>query len=605
MRIHSLPIQLVNQIAAGEVVERPSSVVKELVENCFDAGAGHITIEIEQGGARLIKIRDDGCGIVKEDLSLALSRHATSKIATLQDLEQVASMGFRGEALPSISSVARLTLISRTGDAKCAWCVTADGSEQDFDPQPDPHPQGTTVAVRDLFYNTPARRKFLKTEKTEFAHIETLIKRMALSRFDIGFTLLHNQKEVFNLKPAATDSAQEHRIAGICGSAFIENSVKIDFAASGLQLTGWVGLPTFSRSQQDMQFFYVNGRLIRDKLVSHAVKQAYQDVLFHGRHSVFVLYLTLDPTLVDVNAHPAKLEVRFREGRLVHDFLFTALHRSLAKVRPEHSVVNLDDHVSLPLTPDVLPEQVRPNFDQQPANNPRLPQQTSLPTVAETISAYASLYPEESVVQKQQSPPLTPTQATPPLGYAIAHLHNIYILAETPKGIILVDAHAAHERVTYERLKKHYQSGAIPRQPLLLPLKIKVSSAEADLAEQEHEFFGSLGFELNRSGPETIILRSTPALLGTIDKEQLIRDVLADITEHGMSQRIQEQSNQLLSTIACHGAVRARRRLGIDEMNALLRDMEQTERIGQCNHGRPTWIELSTNDLDKFFMRGQ
>ncbi|MEI6269928.1 MAG: DNA mismatch repair endonuclease MutL [Methylococcaceae bacterium] len=602
MRIHSLPIQLVNQIAAGEVVERPSSVVKELVENCFDAGAGHITIEIEQGGARLIKIRDDGCGIVKEDLSLALSRHATSKIATLQDLEQVASMGFRGEALPSISSVARLTLISRTGDAQCAWCVTADGSEQDFDPQPDPHPQGTTVDVRDLFYNTPARRKFLKTEKTEFTHIETLIKRMALSRFDIGFTLLHNQKEVLNLKPAATDSAQEHRIAGICGSAFIENSVKIDFAASGLQLTGWVGLPTFSRSQQDMQFFYVNGRLIRDKLVSHAVKQAYQDVLFHGRHSVFVLYLTLDPTLVDVNAHPAKLEVRFREGRLVHDFLFTALHRSLAKVRPAHSVVNLDDNVSLPLTPEVVSEQARPLFDQQPVYNARPPQQTSLPTVAETISAYASLYPEESVVQKQQPPS---TQDTPPLGYAIAHLHNIYILAETPKGIILVDAHAAHERVTYERLKKQYQSGAIPRQPLLLPIKIKVSSAEADLAEQEHEFFGSLGFELNRSGPETIILRSTPALLGTIDKEQLIRDVLADITEHGMSQRIQEQSNQLLSTIACHGAVRARRRLGIDEMNALLRDMEQTERIGQCNHGRPTWIELSTNDLDKFFMRGQ
>jgi len=347
MRIHSLPIQLVNQIAAGEVVERPSSVVKELVENCFDAGAGQITIDIERGGARLVKVRDDGCGIIKEDLPLALSRHATSKIATLQDLEQVASMGFRGEALPSISSVARLTLISRTADAQCAWCVTADGSEQDFDPQPDPHPQGTTVDVRDLFYNTPARRKFLKTEKNEFAHIETLIKRMALSRFDIGFTLSHNQKEVLNLKPAPTDIAQEQRIAGICGSAFIDNSIKIDFvAASGLQLTGWVGLPTFSRSQQDMQFFYVNGRLIRDKLVSHAVKQAYQDVLFHGRHPVFVLYLTLDPALVDVNAHPAKLEVRFREGRLVHDFLFSALHRSLANLRPEHSVGQVSDSVT-------------------------------------------------------------------------------------------------------------------------------------------------------------------------------------------------------------------------------------------------------------------
>ena len=619
MRIHSLPIQLVNQIAAGEVVERPSSVVKELIENCFDAGAGHITIDIEQGGARLIKIRDDGCGIVKEDLPLALSRHATSKIATLQDLEQVASMGFRGEALPSISSVARLTLISRTADAECAWCVTADGSEQNFEPQPDPHPQGTTVDVRDLFYNTPARRKFLKTEKTEFAHIETLIKRMALSRFDIGFTLIHNQKEVLTLRPAVTDRAQEERIAGICGSAFIENSVKIDFAASGLQLSGWVGLPTFSRSQQDMQFFYVNGRLIRDKLVSHAVKQAYQDVLFHGRHPVFVLYLTLDPTLVDVNAHPAKLEVRFREGRLVHDFLFSALHRSLADIRPEHTVVRVSDgSINSPSTedspptdltqqsaPQLTPQQLRPDFDSKPVYNQRPPQQTSLPlTVAETIKAYSSLYPEDQPVQKQQQP-LPQTQDTPPLGYAVAHLHNIYILAETPKGIILVDAHAAHERVTYERLKQQYQQGAVPSQPLLLPIKITVSSAEADLAEQEHEFFGSLGFELNRSGPETIILRSTPALLGNIDKETLIRDVLADITEHGMSQRIQEQSNQLLATIACHGAVRAHRRLSIDEMNALLRNMEQTERIGQCNHGRPTWIELSTNDLDKFFLRGQ
>ena len=609
MRIHSLPTQLVNQIAAGEVVERPSSVVKELVENCFDAGAGQITIDIEQGGARLIKIRDDGCGIVKEDLPLALSRHATSKIATLQDLEQVASMGFRGEALPSISSVARLTLISRTVDAECAWCVTADGSEQNFDPQPDPHPQGTTVEVRELFYNTPARRKFLKTEKTEFNHIEMLIKRMALSRFDIGFTLIHNQKEVLNLKPAATDNAQEQRIAGICGSAFIENSVKIDFAASGLQLTGWVGLPTFSRSQQDMQFFYVNGRLIRDKLVAHAVKQAYQDVLFHGRHPVFVLYLTLDPTLVDVNAHPAKLEVRFREGRLVHDFLFSALHRSLADIRPEHSagVGRVSDSVTRQYEPDFISSpQTRPDFYPKPVYGQRPPQQTSLPlTVAETIKAYASLYPEDQPIQKQQERPLPQSQDSPPLGYAIAHLHNIYILAETPRGIILVDAHAAHERVTYERLKQQYQEGAVPSQPLLLPLRINVSSAEADLAEQEHEFFSSLGFELNRSGPETIILRSTPALLGNIDKETLIRDVLADMTEHGISHRIQEQSNQLLATIACHGAVRAHRRLSIDEMNALLRDMEQTERSGQCNHGRPTWIELSTNDLDKFFMRGQ
>ena len=611
MRIHSLPIQLINQIAAGEVVERPSSVVKELIENCFDAGAGQITIEIEQGGTRLIKIRDDGCGIVKDDLPLALSRHATSKIASLQDLEQVSSMGFRGEALPSISSVARLTLISRTTDSECAWSVTADGSEKNFDPQPDPHPQGTTIDVRDLFYNTPARRKFLKTEKTEFAHIETLIKRMTLSRFDIGFTLIHNQKEIFNLKPAKTNLAQEQRISNICGSAFIENAVKIEFSASGLHLTGWVGLPTFSRSQQDMQFFYVNGRLIKDKLVSHAVKQAYQDVLFHGRHPVFVLYLTLDPTLVDVNAHPAKLEVRFREGRLVHDFLFTALHRSLADIKTEHSItlvnVNQIDNIRQPNQDASSQSAVNQHINSTSTSyNPRTHQQSSLPlSVAESIKSYASLLPEVLYDSQQLQNFSTVSPDNHPLGYAIAHLHNIYILAETPKGIILVDTHAAHERITYERLKLQYQQGTIPSQPLLLPIKINVSSAEAELAEQEYEFFYSLGFEINRSGPETIILRSTPALLVNIDKEKLIRDVLADISVHGMSQRVQDQSSKLLSTIACHGSVRAHRRLTITEMNALLRDMEQTERIGQCNHGRPTWIELSTLDLDKFFMRGQ
>ncbi|NOR68464.1 MAG: DNA mismatch repair endonuclease MutL [Methylomarinum sp.] len=608
MRIQSLPTQLVNQIAAGEVVERPSSVVKELVENCFDAGATQITLDIEQGGIRVIKIRDNGCGIYKDDLPLALSRHATSKITNLQDLERVSSMGFRGEALPSISSVARLTLISRTEDADCAWKVSADGTERDFDPQPDPHPQGTTIDVRDLFYNTPARRKFLKTEKTEFTHIESLIKKMALSRFDIGFVLNHNQKEVINLKPAQSIAEKEKRIASICGSAFIENSVTIDFEASGLQLSGWVGLPTFSRSQQDMQYFYVNGRLIKDRLVTHAVKQAYQDVLFHGRHPVFVLYLTLDPALVDVNAHPAKLEVRFREGRLVHDFLFRALHRSLAELRPgESKVATIKVEEFTPIqTPQhevetPIPLQSR-SFSQE------APRQASLPmNVAEEIESYASLYPKDnaspSVGFNQSIPDAQP--GMPPLGYAIAHLHSIYILSETEKGIILVDAHAAHERVTYERLKKQYHQGVVPSQPLLLPLKIQVSDSEADLVEQEHEFFSSLGFDINRTGPEAIVLRATPALLGREDMDALIRDILADIVTHGMSRRVLEKSNEILATMACHGSVRAKRKLTVNEMNSLLRDMEQTERIGQCNHGRPTWIELSTSDLDKFFLRGQ
>ena len=605
MRIHSLPIQLVNQIAAGEVVERPSSVVKELVENCFDAGAQQIFIDIEQGGARLIKIRDDGCGIDKEDLPLALSRHATSKIASLQDLEQVASMGFRGEALPSISSVARLTLISRTADAECAWSVCADGTEKNFDPQPDPHPLGTTVDVQDLFYNTPARRKFLKAEKTEFAHIETLIKRMALSRFDISFVLTHNQKEVLNLRQAHEAYAQEQRVVDICGPEFIKNAVSIDYSASGLQLSGWVGLPTFSRSQQDMQFFYVNGRLVKDKLVSHAVKQAYQDVLYHGRHPVFVLYLTLDPTLVDVNAHPAKTEVRFREGRLVHDFLYSALHRSLADVRPGQTVTVLEAE-TLEYEPSSQTSfSTGGSLNRQSSYNPRPAQQSSLPySIGESIKAYAKLYQETPAYSTED---LAPDHApvTPPLGYAIAHLHNIYILAETATGIILVDTHAAHERVAYERLKQQHAEGAIPSQPLLLPIKLNVTAAEADLAEQEQAFFTQLGFEITRSGPETLILRASPALLRNVDKELLVRDVLADLSVNGVSQRIEEHTNSILASMACHGSVRAHRRLSIDEMNALLRDMEHTERIGQCNHGRPTWIELSTQDLDKFFLRGQ
>jgi len=623
MRIHALPPQLVNQIAAGEVVERPASVVKELVENCFDAGASQISVEIEQGGAQLIKIRDNGCGIEKEDLSLALSRHATSKIQSLKDLEEVATMGFRGEALPSISSVSRLSLISRVKDADCAWRVQADGSEEELDPQPDPHPLGTTIEVCDLFYNTPARRKFLKTEKTEFTHIDTLFKRMALSRFDIAFELKHNQREIFNFKKAETTAEQEQRIAHIFGNAFLENSVSIDFNASGMHLHGWVGLPTYSRSQQDMQYFYVNGRLIKDRLVTHAIKQAYQDVLFHGRHPVYVLYLELDPGLVDVNAHPQKLEVRFREGRTVHDFLFKALHRSLADVRPKAQqpeaetgqleTTKAETHPAIQQVVDFQPlPAVEPALKPVPARQSyqpsAAPRQSSLPLdVDAQIKAYTKLVaPVEN--QEIQEPPaaITPnTDTAPPLGYAVAHLHEIYILSETENGIILVDAHAAHERITYENFKTQYHQNSVPVQPLLLPIQVQVSGAEADLADDQQAFFMSLGLELNRMGEETIIIRTIPALLSGVDIATLVKDVLADIIEHGMSQRVEERCNEILATIACHGSVRANRRLTIPEMNALLRDMEKTERIGQCNHGRPTWVELSKKELDKLFLRGQ
>ncbi|WP_428357682.1 DNA mismatch repair endonuclease MutL [Methyloprofundus sp.] len=615
MRIHALPPQLINQIAAGEVVERPASVVKELVENCFDAGASQIIVEIEQGGARLIKVRDNGCGIEKEDLPLALSRHATSKIQSLHDLEEVATMGFRGEALPSISSVSRLSLISRVAEADCAWRVQADGSEEELDPQPDPHPLGTTIEVCDLFYNTPARRKFLKTDKTEFAHIDTLFKRMALSRFDITFELKHNQREVFNFKKAETQAEQEQRVAQIFGSTFLENSVVVDFNASGMHLYGWVGLPTFSRSQQDMQYFYVNGRLIKDRLVSHAIKQAYQDVLFHGRHPVYVLYLVLDPGLVDVNAHPQKLEVRFREGRTVHDFLYKALHRSLADVRPkpQEQIAESEAVTTRPDVQQVVDFQPLPASDSNPVvrqsyQPSAVPRQSSLPLdVDAQIEAYTRVVAPSKAMDVHEPPISEPanTEAAPALGYAVAHLHDIYILSETQNGIILVDAHAAHERVTYEQFKSQYQQGSIPSQPLLLPVQIQVSSGEADLADDQQAFFMRLGFELNRMAEETLVVRAAPALLTGIDIALLVKDVLADIIEHGMSQRIEQRCNEILSSIACHGSVRANRRLTIPEMNALLRDMEKTERSGQCNHGRPTWVELSKKELDKLFLRGQ
>jgi DNA mismatch repair protein MutL len=598
MHIHSLPPQLINQIAAGEVVERPASIVKELVENCFDAAARQISIDIEQGGTRLIKICDNGCGVEQDDLTLALSRYATSKISSLDDLEHVKSMGFRGEALSSISSVAKLSLTSKTTNSDDAWCISTDGAEAIFDIQPAAHPQGTTVKVEDLFYNTPARRKFLKTEKTEFSHIENLIKKMALSRFDIGFKLIHNQREIINLKIADTELLQQQRIASICGAEFIKNSLKIDFIASGLQLTGWVGLPTFSRSQQDMQYFYVNQRLIKDRLISHAVKKAYQDVMFHGRHPVFVLYLTLDPALVDVNAHPAKLEVRFREGRLVHDFLFRALHRSIAEQRPSSPEVGIIESQSVDYD---IPAPIK----QQSRSSPSF--QSSALTAKSSVPFNIAEETQNYVIQPQiEGNEVTlSADSFPPLGYAMAHLHNIYILSETQTGIILVDAHAAHERITYERLKKQYHQGHIANQPLLLPVKISVTSNEADLAEQQQAIFNALGFEINRIDLQTLLLRSVPVLLAKADNETLVRDVLTDIAAQGSSEKIEERCNEILATIACHGSVRAKRRLTTEEMNALLREMEQTERIGQCNHGRPTWVNLTHAELDQFFLRGQ
>ena len=601
-RIHVMSDHLVNQIAAGEVVERPASVVKELLENSLDAKASRIEVDVEQGGIKSIRIRDDGFGIHKDDLKLSLSSHATSKINSLEDLEHVKSLGFRGEALPSIASVSRLSLTSRWRDEAEAWCINTSSIDE-FDVKPAAHAGGTTVEVRDLFYNVPARRKFLRTEKTEFAHLEDVVKRIALSHFNVDITLRHNNRAVRQLRKADDRLQQEKRIAGVCGPAFIENAVFIDYAINELRLWGWVGRPTFSRSQADMQYFYVNGRMVRDKLVTHAIRQAYQDVLYHGRHPAYVLFLELDPSTVDVNAHPGKHEVRFRQSRSVHDFLFRAIHKSLADLRPDDA----DNHLRAAVFDTGLATPAHHGGQasaQSRAADPYTRQAPLSLAVAEQMSRYgqmnAAALDAAGISQHEAE-----SEQVPPLGYACAQLHGIYILAENAQGLVLVDMHAAHERITYERLKQSQQDSGIQAQPLLVPINIDVSEKEAALVESSPEIFAELGLEVDRSGLESVRIRQVPVVLAQGDSEALLRDVLSDLVKHGSSTRIHQALNEVLSTMACHGSVRANRKLTVPEMNALLRDMERTERSGQCNHGRPTWVQLSIDELDRLFQRGR
>lgn len=611
-KINLLSPRLANQIAAGEVVERPAAIVKELVENALDAGATRIEIDAEQGGVKLLRIRDNGHGIEKEDLPLALNRHATSKITTLDDLEAVLSLGFRGEALASISSVSRLLLSSRADNANEAFSVEAQGRDMATEVRPAAHPQGTTVEVRDLFFNTPARRKFLRTEKTEFSHIEETLKRLALSRYDVAFNLSHNGKVVHQLLAAHHTIEQEKRVAALLNKEFVDSAVHVDVEAAGLSLQGWVGLPTFSRSSADMQYFFVNGRVVRDRLVVHAIKQAYRDVLYHGRHPAFVLYLTLDPKLVDVNVHPTKHEVRFRDGRLVHDFLFRSLHRALAEVRPEDNsfssspnrldvteLAQASETVAQGIEGGVFAGQAHLNWQQ--ASHVR-----NTPSFYQTPAVTTQVVSEQLQALQDMAQPLPETpEHTPPLGYAIAQLHGIYVLAQNTYGLVLVDMHAAHERITYENLKVAFDQQGIASQPLLVPVGMAVSEREADAAEQFQQEFMQFGIELARSGPEHLVVRRIPVLLQQAEVEPLVIGMLADLMEHGTSDRIVAHRNELLSTMACHGSVRANRKLTLMEMNALLRDMEATERSGQCNHGRPTWTQLSMQELDKLFMRGR
>ena len=568
MSIRELPLQLVNQIAAGEVVERPASVMKELLENALDAGASRVELEVEAGGVKLIRVRDNGSGIPLEDLPLAVARHATSKIGSLEDLERVATLGFRGEALPSIGSVARLQLTSRTASAEHAWRIEGDGHGNYAAPAPAAHATGTSVEVRDLFFNTPARRKFLKSEQTEFGHLGTVVRRIGLAR--------HSRELV--------------------GPEFIENAFHIRQTSAGLSLSGWLARPTFSRSQADLQYFYVNGRAVRDKLLAHAVRLGFHDVLFHGRHPAYVLYLELDPARVDVNAHPAKSEVRFRDSRLVHDFVFRTVEEALSGTTPR--AANADGGM-----PDAGPVP----YQHYPYARGDSAHQGSMP-VSDMLAAYDASH-GTSLTAPGSSPAIaatiSPVSGVPPMGYALAQLHGIYILAAAPGGLVLVDMHAAHERITYERMKAALQQGGVVTQPLLVPSNVPVSRREADIAEAESAALAANGFVVERRGPETLAIREVPALLVREDVVTLLRDLLADLSEHGESRRVGESLERVLATSACHTSLRAHRELTLAEMNALLRDMERTPRADQCNHGRPTWTRLSFSELDRLFLRGR
>ena len=606
--IRILEPRLANQIAAGEVVERPASVVKEAVENSLDAGATRIEIDVESGGTRLIRIRDDGTGIDGDDLALALARHATSKIDSIEDLEAVQSLGFRGEALASIASVSRLTLTANTEASSVqgqqAFC---EGRNMSVAVKPAPHPRGTTLEVRDLFYNTPARRKFLRTEKTEFGHLHEVVKRQALSRPEVTFVLRHNGKQTLQLNAAVSEAELRRRVATVCGTDFAEHAVVIERQAGPMRLWGWVAEPTFYRSQADLQYFFVNGRVIRDKLVSHAIRQAYRDVLFHGRHPAFVLFLELDAAGVDVNVHPTKHEVRFRDSRSVHDFLFGTLSRALADVRPGQPT---------PTEPATGSEEraFQPGMNLASGGSPTLLGQGDQILSAVGASSHRfdggssgqmSRWREPALSRVPQPEFAQEPAEIPPLGFAVAQLHGIYILAENQHGLVLVDMHAAHERITYERLKQARDGSGITRQPLLVPLTLAVSSREAAIAEEQSGELASLGLLIEATGEESIVCRELPAALKDADAEALVRDVLGDLLEFGTSDRIASSLDELLSTLACHTSVRANRRLTLPEMNALLRDMEETERSGQCNHGRPTWVQLGMSELDKLFLRGR
>ncbi|HCI13142.1 MAG: DNA mismatch repair protein MutL [Gallionellales bacterium GWA2_60_142] len=612
--IHLLPDLLINQIAAGEVIERPASALKELMENSLDAGSTDIAVQLEGGGVKLLRVRDNGKGIAKNELPLALMRHATSKIASLDDLQRVASMGFRGEALASMAAVAQLTLTSRTttpsrtAEDAHGWKVEAiDGHISE--PIPSSQPQGTTIELRELYFNTPARRKFLKTDSTEFTHCDETFKRIALSRPDVAFSLQHNGKTVWQL-PAQTIV---ERIAAILGNEFGEAAVSVERQAANLSLQGLAALPAYSRSTRDAQYFFVNGRFIRDKVASHALRQAYQDILHHQRHPAFVLFLDMPPEQVDVNVHPAKSEVRFRESQGIHQFLFHTVQEALSSpmkdsAPPQTGAAANDEAAGPSSHPAYTPRQQPISFDaaQRQATYRLWETQTGEPEgnvgwVERSDTHHASS--QENDGYRDAPPILQKTEH--PLGYALGQLSGVYILAQNAQGLIVVDMHAAHERIVYERLKAALDNERIAAQPLLIPVSFYAEPLDVATVEAEQETLHKLGFDLAPLSPTQLALRAMPTMLKQSESETMALEVLRELREYGASRALTERRNELLATMACHASVRANHALSITEMNALLREMEQTERADQCNHGRPTWFQMTMNDLDKMFMRGK
>ncbi|EKD54421.1 MAG: hypothetical protein ACD_60C00087G0033 [uncultured bacterium] len=578
MRIEKLTTLLSNQIAAGEVIERPASVVKELIENSIDARATQIDLDILQGGVRLIRVRDNGSGIHADDLSLALHPHTTSKIKTLDDLEDIRTLGFRGEALASISAISRLMLTSATLDQMGAQ-VKVEGNEVSQELSPAAHPVGTTIEIRDLFFNTPARRKFLRTEKTEFSYIDEVVKRIALSCFTIDFSLKHNQKLIRQYRSAHSLAEQEQRVASLCGIAFMENALHLEIETAGLKLSGWIAKPEFSRSQADLQYFYVNGRMVRDKLVNHAIREAYHDVLYGNRYPAFVLFLEILPNEVDVNVHPTKHEVRFRESRLVHSFIHHSVQEVLSSLRPgDKKIYSSEPQMS---TDHVI----HPHRQEQ-------------------MAVYQKLHEDVKENHVVSLPNITDT-AIPPLGFAIGQLKNIYILAENAEGLLLIDMHAAHERVIYEKLKQQLAEKKWNVQSLLVPVTIHLSEREIGALAEHQNILQEFSLIVEEVSPATVVVREVPDMLKSSDLKSLLQDLAGDLVQTEKSHRLEHLIQHMLGTIACHTAVRAQRKLTLPEMNALLRAMENTEHSGSCNHGRPTWKQFSLAELDALFLRGR